>query len=83
MNLLYSMYRFFIPTLEAKLRLLTANVTILAGTLLATVMIRHYLYGSLETGADVVTGFLIGFTILVSFNSLVYFGALAEPDAEP
>ena len=79
---LYAMYRFFIPSLEAKLRLLAADVSILIGTMLATILIRHYMFSSLEAGADVVTGFLVGFTVVVSFNSIVYFGSLAAPEPE-
>ena len=82
MNYLHAMYRFFIPSLEAKLRLLAADVSILVGTMLATILIRQYMFSSLEAGADVVTGFLIGFTIVVSFNAIVYFGSLAEPESE-
>ncbi len=79
---LNAMYRFFIPGLEAKLRLLATDVSILVGTMLATILIRHYMFSSLEAGADVVTGFLVGFTAVVSFNSIVYFGSLAEPEPE-
>ena len=79
---LNAMYRFFIPSLEAKLRLLAANLAILIGTMVATILIRHYMFSSLEAGADTVTGFLVGFTLVVSFNSIVYFGSLAEPEAE-
>ena len=79
---LNAMYRFFIPSLEAKLRLLAADVSILVGTMVATILIRHYMFSSLEAGADVVTGFLVGFTAVVSFNSIVYFGSLAEPEPE-
>ena len=79
---LNAMYRFFIPSLEAKLRLLAANLAILIGTMVATILIRHYMFSSLEAGADTVTGFLVGFTLVVSFNSIVYFGSLAEPEPE-
>ena len=80
MSYLNAMYRFFIPSLEAKLRLLAANVSILVGTMVATILIRHYMFSSLEAGADTVTGFLVGFTAVVGFNSIVYFGSLAEPE---
>ncbi len=82
MSYLNAMYRFFIPSLEAKLRLLAADVSLLVGTMLVTILIRQYMFSSLEAGADVVTGFLIGFTVVVSFNSIVYFGSLAEPKPE-
>ena len=82
MSYLHTMYRFFVPGLEAKLRLVAANVSILFGTMFATILIRHYMFSSLEAGADAVTGFLVGFTILVGFNSIVYFGSLAEPEPE-
>ncbi len=83
MNYLNAMYRFFIPSLEAKMRLLVADVSILVGTMLITILVRQYMFSSLEAGADTVTGFLIGFTVVVSFNSIVYFGSLAEPEPNP
>ena len=82
MNLLYTVYVFFIVGLEAKLRLLAVDVSLLVGTMLATILVRHYMYSSLQAGADVVTGFLIGFTVVVLFNSIVYIGSLAAPETE-
>ena len=82
MNLLYTVYVFFVPGLEAKLRLLAVDVSLLLGTMLATILVRHYMYSSLQAGADVVTGFLIGFTVVVLFNSIVYIGSLAAPETE-
>ncbi len=82
MNLLYAMYCFFVPGLEAKLRLLVADLSILICTMVATIVIRQYSFSSLEVGADVVTGFLVGFTAVVAFNSIVYVGSLAAPEAE-
>ena len=82
MNLLYTVYVFFVLGLEAKLRLLAVDVSLLLGTMLATILVRHYMYSSLQAGADVVTGFLIGFTVVVLFNSIVYIGSLAAPETE-
>ena len=42
---------------------------------------RQEVYSSLQAGADVVTGFLVGFTVVVAFNSIVYIGSLAEPES--
>ena len=82
MNLLYTVYVFFVLGLEAKLRLLAVDVSLLLGAMLATILVRHYMYSSLQAGADVVTGFLIGFTVVVLFNSIVYIGSLAAPETE-
>ena len=81
MSLLHSMYRFFVPGLSAKLKLLVVDLVLLFGTMAVVIIIRQSAYASLQGGADAVTGFLVGFTVVVAFNSLVYIGSLAEPES--
>ncbi len=81
MSLLHSMYLFFVPGRSAKLKLLVVDLVLLFGTMVVTIIVRQSAYASLQGGADVVTGFLIGFTVVVAFNSLVYIGSLAEPES--
>ena len=55
---------------------LAIDVAILASVMIATPLIRRSAYGSLSLGVDIVAAFLIGFTVLVGFNAIVYMGAL-------
>ena len=81
MSLLHSLYLYFVPGVSNKLKLLAVDLVLLFGTMALTIIVRLEVYSSLQAGADVVTGFLVGFTVVVAFNSIVYIGSLAEPDS--
>lgn len=81
MSLLHNMYLFFVPGASAKLKLLVVDLVLLFGTMTVTIIVRQLAYASLQVGADAVTGFLVGFTVVAAFNSLVYIGSLAEPES--
>ena len=77
MGLLRAIYLGVAPyRARGKTILFVVDVLILAATMIITPMVRKSQFGSLTLGADLVTAFLIGFTILVSFNAIVYFGSL-------
>lgn len=67
---------------SGKTILLVVDVMILATSLIATPLIRKSAYGSLSLGVDILAGFLIGFTVLISFNAIVYLGSLASKSME-
>ena len=81
MSLLHNMYLYFVPGANAKLKLLAVDLVLLFGTMAITIIVRQLAYASLQAGADAVTGFLVGFTVVVAFNSIVYIGSLAEPES--
>lgn len=78
MNPFQGIYTFFITKPGGKLILVLVDVFILAGSMVGTALYRSSLYSSLELGLDLVTGFLIGLTLLVSLNFLIYIGSLSE-----
>jgi hypothetical protein len=63
---------------SGKIILFVVDVTILTAIMIGTPLIRKSAYGSLSLGTDLLLGFLIGFTVLISFNVIVYFGSLAS-----
>jgi hypothetical protein len=81
-SLLHSLYTFFITRPSGGYLLLVVNVIILAGSMAVTLLVRKGIYQDVPWGASVVASFLIGFTLLVFFNSLVYIGSLAEAPSE-
>lgn len=78
MNPLQGLYTFFITRPGGKILLLVINVIALAGTMVLTAYLRQTFYGSLDLGIDLLTGFFMGFTLLISINALVYIGSLSE-----
>lgn len=75
MGLFHSLYRIFVTRPSGGYILAVLDLIILLGTALVTVLVRRSSYGSFETGADAVIGFLMGLTIVACFNSMVFFGA--------
>ncbi len=61
---------------RGKAIVLVIDVVILAAFMIGTPLIRRSAYGSLSLGSDLIAAFLIGFTVVVGFNSIVYVGAL-------
>lgn len=78
MNPFQGLYTFFITRSGGKIFLLIINLIALFGTMVLTAYLRQTFYGSLDMGIDLLTGFLLGFTLLVSINTLVYIGSLSE-----
>jgi flagellar biosynthesis protein FliR len=67
---------------SGKTILLVVDVVVLVAIMVATPLIRKSAYGSLSLGVDILAGFLIGFTVLISFNAIVYLGSLASKSLE-
>ena len=77
MGVLAALYDAIAPhRASGKAIVLVINVAILAAIMIGTPLIRKSAYGSLSLGVDLVAGFLIGFTVLVGFNAIVYLGGL-------
>ena len=67
---------------RGKTILFVADVVILTAIMIGTPLIRKSAYGSISLGVDILGGFLIGFTVLISFNAIVYAGSLASKSLE-
>jgi flagellar biosynthesis protein FliR len=83
MGVFRSFYEAIAPNrARGKTILFVVDVLLLASIMVATPLIRNSAYGSISLGVDLLGGFLIGFTVLISFNAIVYVGSLFSPTVE-
>lgn len=82
MNPFHGLYTLFITKPGGIPILILLDILILAGSMVGSALYRSAFFGSLQLGMDLVMGFLIGFTLLISLNSLVYIGSLSETSSQ-